>query len=762
MATNNISSYLNNSMRLTGLVSGMDTDTLVKQMMAADQAKLDKLIQKRQVDLWKTDAYRDITSTLQSFYNEYFDTLSSKNLKSINSFASFSSSYSTTNATNYVSVTPGANAKAGTYTIKSLKAATSAEVSGSSVSRPVEGTVALTDADVQNIKASNGNNTFEFTLNNVTRQFTISNVSTVAELQTELQNKIDAAFGKDSGVSKITVGLTADNRISFSTTRDTDSFSIGTVYNDGADVLFGVKPTADAPFVTIPSYNKFDLTIGGVKKTVTLAAGEVYTNADDLAAAIKAAADAAFGGSANITFKNTDGKVTYTSSQSVSIDKTDSGANAALGLQQGNMSNKIDLTAKIYDIKGAFNNTAFAAKIDGSANDITFSINGKYFRFNSKDTSLNDIIKTVNADTSLNVKMKYDLTTNSFKIESGDTGAASQLTVKDIEPSDGDGFMEALGFNVTDTVYGTDASVTISGLGGNSSDVTIVRPSNSFTYDGITFNIKNDFTSGGGVDPISVTIASDTTNTYDYIKTFVDKYNEIIDKLNGKINEKVNRDYLPLTDEQKAAMSEDQIKQWEDKAKSGLLRNDSIVSSIVNQMRTALYAAVQGVGISFSSIGITTSSDYTQRGKLEINEAKLKDALATKPEEVANLFTSSSDITYYEAMNDSTLRNQRYKESGIAFKLSDIIQDAIRTSTDNGGNKGSLLEKAGIIGDRSEYSNVLYKEISDFDSQVTDMNNRLIEKENALYNKFAKMESALSKMNEQQSWIMQQFGMSQQ
>lgn len=753
----NIISYLNNSTRLTGLVSGMDTDTLVKQMMAADQAKLDKLIQKRQIDLWKTDAYREITSTFQSFYNEYFDTLSSKNLKSINSFASFSSSYSTTNATNYVAVTPGASAKAGTYTIKSLKAATNATVSGSSVSRPVEGTVALTDADVQNIKVANGNNTFEFTLNNVTKQFTIGSVSTVADLKNELQSKIDAVFGKDAGVSKITVGLTADNRITFSTVRNTDAFSIGTVYNEGADALFGVKPTAESPFVTVPLLNKFDLTIGGVKKTVTLATGQVYTNADDLATAIKAAADEAFGGSADITFTNTDGKVTYTSGQSVSIEKTDSGANAALGLQQGNLSNKIDLTAKIYDIKDAFNNTAFASKIDGSADDITFSINGKFFRFNSKDTSLNDIIKAVNADTTINVKMKYDFTTNSFKIETADTGAASQLIVKDIEPSDGDGLMEALGFNITDTVYGSDASATLSGLGGSSSDVTIVRPSNSFTYDGITFNIKNDFTSGGGVDPINVTVASDTTNVYDYIKTFVDKYNEIVGKLNGKIDEKVNRDYLPLTDEQKASMTEDQIKQWEDKAKSGLLRNDSIISSTLNQMRTALYAAVQGVGISLFSIGITTSSDYTQKGKLEIDEAELKKALATKPEEVANLFTSSSDITYYDAMNNSTLRDQRYKESGIAYKLSDIIQDAIRTSTDNSGNKGSLLEKAGIIGDRSEYSNVLYKEIKDFDSQVTEMNNRLAEKENALYEKFAKMESALSKMNEQQSWITQQF-----
>ena len=141
-----------------------------------------------------------------------------------------------------------------------------------------------------------------------------------------------------------------------------------------------------------------------------------------------------------------------------------------------------------------------------------------------------------------------------------------------------------------------------------------------------------------------------------------------------------------------------------------------------------------------------------------ISESKLKEALTNRSEDISKLFTNSSTVSYYESINNSTLKSQRYKESGIAQRFSDIIQDAIRTSTNNNGAKGSLLEKAGMEGDRSESTNLLYKEIMEFDSQIAEMNKRLLEKENALYEKFAKMESAMEKMNSQQSWLMQQFG----
>lgn len=762
MATNGITNALNTRMRLSGLASGLDTDTLVKQIMAREQAKLDKIKQKQQIDLWKTDAYREVTSSLQSFYNEYFDTLSSKNLKSANNFASFSTSYAATTSTDYVTVTAGASARAGTYKITSTTKATAAALSSTgSVTGDVFG-INVDETFAKEISSANNNNVFVLTLNNVSKQITLENGTALDSTYVDkMQKAIDDAFG----AGKIILGTAKDasgnittetgKPLKIFTARGTDSFSIGKAYNTGADDIFSANPTEDDPLTIGSDNNKFVLKIGTDAYTVTIAKG-TYKSAGALAAMVQEAAESAVGGAHNITFSGASGKVTYSTTDpgGASVSNLEIDANSVLGfdISKTPMGNKIDLNAKIFDSVGQFGEGS-PLDVDGTSEDITFSINGKYFRFNSKTTSMNDIMKAVNADTTINATMKYDLTTNTFKIESRSTGVTSKLAIKDVSGN----LMAALKINIpADPVQGTDASITVEGI--SDEPVTIVRPNNSFTYDGLTFDIKADFTSGGTVEPIKATVVSDPTKTFDYIKTFVDKYNELIDKINDKINEKVNRDYAPLTDEQKESLSEDQIEKWEEKAKSGLLKNDSILSGIVTQLRSALYAAVEGAGVSLSSIGITTSSNYEDKGKLVISESKLKEALTNRSEDISKLFTNSSTVSYYESINNSTLKSQRYKESGIAQRFSDIIQDAIRTSTNNNGAKGSLLEKAGMEGDRSESTNLLYKEIMEFDSQIAEMNKRLLEKENALYEKFAKMESAMEKMNSQQSWLMQQFG----
>ena len=388
----------------------------------------------------------------------------------------------------------------------------------------------------------------------------------------------------------------------------------------------------------------------------------------------------------------------------------------------------------------------------GAGNIIAFTINGTSFSFDASQKSIKDIINEVNTNAKLNVTMKYDVTKNSFSIKSNGTGAMEKLDITDTTGN----FMSAMG--LTGSSAGTDASVTFG------DGTKIVRSSNSFTYDGITYNIKQDFTagtdavSGKVTEPIEATITADSTKTFEYIKGFVDKYNELIEKINNKLTEEKYRNYSPLSDDQKSQMTKEQIEKWEEKAKSGLLKNDSILTGILADLRTTLYSAVEGTGISLSSIGITTSSDYKKNGKLEINEAKLKDALTNKSEEIKNLFTKSSDITYYESLDSTSAKSKRYQESGLAQRISDVIQNAIRTSTDKNGYKGTLLEKAGISGDRSEFTNLLFKEMMDFEEIIAEMNSKLTSKEDALYAKFTAMETALSKLNEQQNYLASMLG----
>src|SRR5690606_9679635 len=91
------------------------------------------------------------------------------------------------------------------------------------------------------------------------------------------------------------------------------------------------------------------------------------------------------------------------------------------------------------------------------------------------------------------------------------------------------------------------------------------------------------------------------------------------------------RDFAPLTQEQRDEMSEDEIKRWEERARSGMLRSDQLLGSVLSNLRSALSKAVEGLPGGdlkhLSQIGITTGA-WSEQGKLYIDEAKLKDAIA--------------------------------------------------------------------------------------------------------------------------------------
>jgi flagellar hook-associated protein 2 len=296
------------------------------------------------------------------------------------------------------------------------------------------------------------------------------------------------------------------------------------------------------------------------------------------------------------------------------------------------------------------------------------------------------------------------------------------------------------------TAAGTDAAFSIGG-------VSMVRDSNSFTIEGVAYTLKSTGTT-------QVTVEADADALYNKITAFVVKYNDVLDTINGKVSEKRYRDFVPLTEEQRDAMNEDDIARWEEKAKSGLLRDDGILSNITSKLRSAFYDPVYTdssdastkLTTTLSSIGITTGT-YEQKGKLVIDEAKLKEAITNDPDGIIDLFTNESSVSYTQAMSSNGLATQRYKENGIAQRLYDILQDNIRTTRDTSGNKGILLETAGLIGDASEFKNSIYDQIEDNDDRYNALVKTLTDKETAYYAKFTRMESILSQMNSQSSWI---------
>ena len=495
--------------------------------------------------------------------------------------------------------------------------------------------------------------------------------------------------------------------------------------------------------------NKISVTFNGVKKEITLDDG--ISDIDSLASNLNEKLESAFG-AGKITAGVNGGGITF------STDKTnvlnigsvaDNEGLAAIGYLNANKSNKLNLGSKLSDMAGFFSlNDLEPGEADEDGYDIKFSINGKEFQFKSSQT-LNEIISTVNGDSEAGVKMSYDQLNDKIVVQSKAVGAVSRIQIEDV--SGNGNLMAVLGLAGVNEA-GTDASITYND---GSGEQVITRASNDFSINGIAFSLKKEYSAAVG-DPAEVKLEGDPAKTLELIKGFVNKYNELLDKINGELTEKVYKDFAPLTEEQKAEMSEKEIELWEEKAKSGTLNSDSILTSFLNDMRNMLYKEVDGVSAKLYSIGITTGT-WEQRGKLVINETKLREAIINSPDEVIKLFTQESDIRYSPDMSTEE-RAARNRENGIANRLYDVIQDYTRTSRNNEGRKGILLEKAGIIGDVTENGSLLSKEIQAKDQIINTLLDKLLDKENQYYRKFTAMESALNQMNSQIMWLSQQMG----
>lgn len=498
------------------------------------------------------------------------------------------------------------------------------------------------------------------------------------------------------------------------------------------------------------SGKKLQITLDGITREITLdnysftagppASSDIVTKAST---GLQSLVDNAFGaGKITVSYDGNSQKIKFQSAGGASkVILAGGDALDELGFSAG-ASNRLDVNKSLDALSSLF------------ASDLTFNAEGKLkFKINSaeftfdKSVSLSSMLNTINADSKAGVNIKYDETADKFVITSKQLGYGDNIYI-DAAFQQGSFFGAggASGINTgsATTTQGTDATVKIDGQ-------LLKRSSNTFTVNGVTYNLLKAHS-----DPVSqsetVSLSLDTESIYNNIKGFVDKYNEIISTINSKLGEKYDRDYPPLTDDQKSAMAAEDIKKWEDKAKTGLLRNDQLLQGIVYDMRRALSDGVGSIAKSLSSIGITTGA-YTEQGKLIIDEAKLKAAITDNPQAVSELFTKQPSISYSGSLT-SEQRTQRYNEEGLAYRLSDILEDNIRTS----GGKGKLLEKAGIQGDMTEFTSLMYKEIDGYNKDISNMLEKLSDKENRYYAKFTAMEQAIAKMNSQSSWLSSQLG----
>lgn len=396
----------------------------------------------------------------------------------------------------------------------------------------------------------------------------------------------------------------------------------------------------------------------------------------------------------------------------------------------------------LLDADGKFKESAYGSiTIETKAGSKVFIIGNE----EGDITSISELVTAINnakvgepdKEVSLGLRAAYDSNLGKLMINTKDQGLDQVINISG---------------NLTQQIFGKD-DFQVTGLDATIKFGTdeITQFSNNFSMFGVNYQLQS-------VGISTVNIESDVDSIFDKVKGFVDDYNEMIDNLNGLLNQKSYRDFNPLTNDEKEVMKEKEIELWEEKAKSGLLRNDETITRTLQTMRDGLYKKVEGLEGGFNhttQIGITTGN-YQSGGKLEINEEKLRNAIIENPEGVMNLLFKKSDIDVSEA-------NKRANTGLVERLFNDMIvgmKEVVRRS--GTGEYASTF--------RNVQSNILIDfvtsgSISSMDRDIMNMGKRmaneeklLIGREDRYWRQFTAMEKALEKMNQQSVWLMSQLG----
>lgn len=352
---------------------------------------------------------------------------------------------------------------------------------------------------------------------------------------------------------------------------------------------------------------------------------------------------------------------------------------------------------------------------DGTKSDHQFEI---------KDgDSLNDVLKKITNASDGRVRAFYEESSQQVVIEATRSGQYNGDGPEIAFDTDSiDFFKNTLGLEEGNEKGGQNAKFTYN------NGLEIESKTNEYTINGLqlTFHQETDTNA-------RISVTTDVDQSFDKIMAFVEKYNETIGVMNQSQLEERHRDFPPLTEEQKAEMTEEQITRWEEKAKSGILRGESTISNGMYSLRQSLQQSVEtgGAYTLLSQIGIATTANYMDGGKLEVNEEQLRTALRDNPDDVYKLFSNSEDGA----------------NRGLINRFDDVLDQT----------RGSIEKKAGKSSHTLD-NYQLGKNMKELNERITDFERRMVQVEQRYWNQFTAMEKAISQLNQQSSYLFSQFG----
>ena len=784
-----------------GLASGIDRDALIEQMTARTTSKITSKKQAMTKLEWKRDAYRSISNKIIDLQDNYLSYSATKSLKNSDFFAKNQVSVQgDPDYTKYISATGNADTASRVSVLGVNKLATSATlISGEKKTENEKdsaitlGGISASDFENKEVKTSNLSGTkltfgtysitdkkfteeatFTFPTSyekkvdgGKTETVTIDYTASSKDIVNQLNEALDSQgfLGKD-GKSGIKFTLNGD-QIQISQTdsitdkgkscviRETSSALKSLGFNpDGMkqddidngislDEFNGHTSSLEAAAITkqpLSGYLKgksISVSYGGQTKNIELIGDkEEIKEFSDFKTSLQTKLNKAFGSGKVTVGEDDEHRLTFTAAdnrQTLQISADSKELQNALGITS-TQSNKISTGSSLWENRVKLGLGKYNTKEELNDALKNFTVNGAKIDNITADTTVDGLLTAINNNKDAGVTAIYLGSENKFVLSSNEKGEGRKITLGADPKDTTDAANLIFGGVSTD---GTDGEMSILY---NGVQTTITSSSNTFSIDGLDIRATNTFNTGSATAEggVSFTASADTEKVTETVKKFIEAYNAMIDEVRTQATTKPDSNYKPLTDDQKNEMNETSIKNWEDKAKEGILYNSSALKDLDNATQ-GIFSSMMMNGVSYDDlekIGISFSDDYTAGGKIVFDEEKFKTAMDSDPEKVSDLFTGTHGIVN---TIDSTLSTY-----------------ATRYASRNGNSYGVLIEEAGSEKlSLTLTNNSIYKELKDMQETITNLQSQLSTEQDRYISQFTQMERLINQMNSQSSYLSQ-------
>ena len=717
------------AIRVSGLISGLDTDSIVQELVSAYSTKKEKYEKAQTKQEWKMDAWKTMNSKIYGFY-----TSSLSNMRMSTAYSLKTSSVSNSNV---ATVKASSSAVNGTQKMKVNKLASSAYMTGGVVklsddkndtgNKKVTGSTALSDMGIETgSKIAVNDKEIEIadgmTVNQLVAKLKDAGVNASFDETNQrffVNSKTSGAEGEFTITANNASGLNALQSLGLFATKDVDG-------NDTAE-LKKYKDIADGTVTAKDDEQR------QVAEAIVKIYGNTYT-ADNLAADKKTVTDyEAQQALASEYKKYTDIKDNFEKNKArynelaAGLDGNKAKLFKTVTKEDGSTEQVQYTDEELAEMK------AFIKENNGTADTaIAQQMAEKQAILDAKAAvdEYEELDKTITDNQS-----EYDEAVQKLKDNASTYSAAADYVNNDDNKT---AYASAKA-----AIAATDAASKSSDVARiNGQDAEIVLNGATFTSSTGTFSINGLSITAtqvtGADEEVSITTTNDTQAMYDKIKEFIGKYNELIKEMDTAYNAASAGDYEPLTDDEKEDMSDKEIEKWETKIKDSLLRRDSTLGNTSSAMKSLMNASydMNGKTYSLSTFGISTggyfTSDTNERGCLHIdgdkdddttsgNADKLMAAINENPEVVAAFFQKLSAGVY----NDLTKRMATSSMSSVYTIYNDKQMS-------------------------SEYS--------EYKDKISQWKDKLDYYEEFYYKKFSAMETALSKLQSSTQNLSSLFG----